>query len=130
MKKLLLCFFVITFCNACTKKNKSPLVGKWKLTHVLVDPGNGKGAFQKTNQEKVIEFFNDGTLKTNVSYCPLDNDKTIGMSGTYDMNHTQLIMACTSSESKINFEINDSKLIIDYPTQCMEPCKEKYTKID
>jgi hypothetical protein len=130
MKKLLLCFFIFTLCTTCTKKKKVSLVGKWKLTHALVNSGNGKGIFQKATQKKIIEFFDDGTLKTNISYCPMDNDKTIGISGTYDMGYAKLIIPCASIESKINFEVNNSTLIIDYPTQCMEPCKEKYVKID
>ncbi len=130
MKKFILYFFVFAVCAACAKKNKSPLVGTWKLTHTLIDIGNGKATFEKANQEKVIEFFADGTLKSNTSYCPLDKDTSVGKSGTYNVDQTILTIPCTSTASKINFELKDVTLIIHYPTQCMEPCKEKYAKIE
>ncbi|MBQ0740808.1 hypothetical protein J9332_41700, partial [Aquimarina celericrescens] len=64
------------------------------------------------------------------SYCPMDKDVSVGTSGTYNMDQTTLVIPCASTASKINFELKDVTLIIDYPTQCMEPCKEKYAKVE
>ena len=116
MKKFILYFFVFAVCAACAKKNKSPLVGTWKLTHTLIDIGNGKATFEKANQEKVIEFFADGTLKSNTSYCPLVKDTSVGKSGTYNVDQTILIIPWTSTTSKINFELTCGGRSINWPT--------------
>lgn len=47
------------------------------------DPGNDKGTYQKAGQEKVIEFFADGSLRSTRSFFQRDANKTNGMSGTY-----------------------------------------------
>lgn len=121
-------FIAIVFW-ACAEKKESALVGTWKLTDVLVDPGNGRGTFQKANQDKVITFLSDGTLKSNTSYCQMSKDATIGTAGSYSMNNSKLVIACDTTESSINFELKDGALIIEYPTQCMETCKEKYVRV-
>ena len=129
MKKLLLSTFIILVIYACAEKKESALVGTWQLSQVLVDPGNGQGSFQKTNQDKVITFLADGTLKSNTSYCQMSKDATIGTAGSYSMNNSKLMITCDTTESSINFELKDGALILDYPTQCVEACKEKYVRV-
>ncbi|WP_378186115.1 lipocalin family protein [Aquimarina sp. W85] len=129
MKNLLYTISFLMVFWSCAEKKEAALVGTWKLSEVLVDPGNGKGTFQKANQEKVITFFADGTLKTNVSYCNMAKDTTIGKAGSYSIADSKLRITCDTSESNIDFKLNDGELIIDFPTQCIESCKEKYIKV-
>ena len=129
MKKLLLSTFIILVFYACAEKKESALVGTWQLREVFVDPGNGPGSFHNANPDKVITFLVDGTLKSNTSYCQMSKDATIGTAGSYSMNNSKLMITCDTNESSINFELKDGALILDYPTQCGEACKEKYVRV-
>lgn len=123
MKTIPLALFLAVTFFSCSKKDEkridSELVGVWKLTEVLADPGDGSGTYHSVNSNKTIEFHSDGTLTSNGDIC--------NMSGTYLLTDSTINASnCSNSTFKIRFTKVGSTLILNYP--CIEPCGEKYVK--
>ena len=128
MQKAIVIAVMFFIFFSCSKSENSSLVGKWKLTEELIDIGDGKGQFKKTNAEQIIEFFQDGTFSSTVSLCqmPSGNNKT--GSGTYSTNGNEIIPGnCAETGRRITFEVSGQELILNLP--CIEPCKQKYVKV-
>lgn len=142
MKKvvvLLLMFslFMIS-CKTDDNQEKSALIGKWKLIEQLVDPGDGSGTFQPIVSDRIIEFFNDGTITVNGELCYLATEVGDNNSGTYELINDPEIDSnfdgeiipsdCSSSETKLHFTLPlNGDLILWY--LCIEPCGQKFVKI-
>ena len=118
----------LTFFS-CSKKNEnkidSDLVGVWKLTEVLADPGDGSGTYQGVNNDKTIEFHSNGVLTSNGGICGMTTGSNSPSSGTYSLMDSTI--SCSNSGVKIRFKKMGSTLILNYP--CIEPCGEKYVKL-
>lgn len=136
MKKPLLLLILLTLLSACNSdddntqtetSSSNPIIGKWKLTEQLMDPGDGSGTFMAVISNKTIEFYMDGTVTSNGNLCTPTNNTIIGTSGTY--NETQYITssACATSLGAAYELLTNTSLLISYP--CIEACQEKYIKI-
>ena len=144
MKCFLSIFFFIIFISSCstddsTPKDKSQLVGKWKLIEQLIDPGDGSGTFQPIDSNRVIEFFSDNTVKMNGILCFMSTEIGTEESGVYMMitdsntdtqNNGEIIPnTCSSRSARVYFDLPENgNLILWY--QCIEPCGQKFEKID
>jgi len=131
MKTISLVLFLAFTFFSCSKKNENKidteLVGVWKLTEVLADPGDGSGIFHSVNSNKTIEFHSDGALTSNGVICEMSIESNTPSSGTYSLADSTINSSnCANSAIKIRFVKNGSTLIINYP--CIEGCGAKYVK--
>jgi hypothetical protein len=132
MKKYIILIITITFLFSCNKSDDNKLVnrgiiGTWKLTQVLADPGNGSGTFNNVVSNKTLVFQSNGTVLSNGSICEMNIETNIGSSGTFNET-TSTINSSSCPDYSINYELSNSTLIIDY--FCIEPCRAKYNKVE
>lgn len=142
MKKVCVILLALFLIN-CTSDDGNTngdnvLIGKWKLIEQLVDPGDGSGTFQTVTSDRVIEFFNDGTVKVNGELCFMSTetgDESMGTFKKTSSNNTDIQNDgyitpdnCDFSETKIYFDLPSSgNLILWY--LCIEGCGQKFKKI-
>jgi hypothetical protein len=131
MKKTLALVFAILLLSCSEPDDKttdSVLIGKWKLTEILMDPGDGSGTFHPVNSNKITEFHSDGSVTSNGSICMASDQTNFSGKGTYSLVDSTIYSADCAKGIPLNttFKIEGSSLIISYP--CDEPCREKYLK--
>ena len=131
MKPVSLVILLTVAFFSCSKKEETKtdaeLVGVWKLTEVLADPGDGSGTFHGVNSNKTMEFHTDGTLTSNGGICDMSIDSGSPSSGTYSLvDSTMTSSKCANYYFKIQFKKTGATLIIYYP--CIEGCAAKYIK--
>lgn len=130
MKKSILIILIIGIILSCNKSdessNLSVLEGRWKLIEILADPGNGSGVFQSVTSNKNLVFDNNGNVTSNGFICDMSIGTNSSSTGTYSLA-SGTINSSSCSNLNIQFEINNSTLILTYP--CIEPCKSKYIRI-
>jgi hypothetical protein len=136
MKKPLILLILLTLFSACNSDddtnetvvtNNNPIVGQWKLTEQLLDPGDGSGTFMPIISNKTIEFYMDGTVISNGNLCTPGTNTVIGTVGTFNENQFITSSACATSLG-VEYELlTNTSLLISYP--CIEACQEKYIKI-
>jgi len=133
MKQLILFILIIASFSSCTEedvflKNKD-LIGKWKLIEQYSDPGDGSGDFQPIESKRIIEFFKNGKIISNGSFCAMNSDTGEHGVGVFN-DKTEAILVkneCNSSEYKINYKLIDGNLQLWYP--CIEGCAQKFEKV-
>ena len=122
--KSVLLFSLLLF--ACTKssdnKTNVSLIGKWRLTETLVDPGDGSGKWTKVNSDDYIQFTEDSTYQTNK---PATGD-IVKFSLPTDSTITFIYV--TGQSSSYYYKINGNELTI--MGGCYEACGSKYVKQD
>ena len=131
MKTISLVLFLTLTFFSCSKKNENKidpeLVGEWKLTEMLVDPGDGSGTYHSVNSDKTIEFHSDGAFTSNGEICEMSIESNTPSIGTYSLTDSTINSSnCANSAIKIRFKKIGSTLILYYP--CIEPCGAKYVK--
>lgn len=130
MKKSILIILITGIILSCNKSdessNLSVLEGRWKLIEILADPGNGSGVFQSVTSNKNLVFDNNGNVTSNGFICDMSIGTNSSSTGTYSLA-SGTINSSSCSNINIQFEINNSTLILTYP--CIEPCKSKYIRI-
>ena len=108
------------------------LIGKWKLTEVLSDPGDGSGVFHAVQSDKTIEFHSNGTVTSNGSLCNMSIGSDMSSSTTYSIVDANAgSFDCIHDVPfPVSFELDDSQstLIVSYP--CIEPCLAKYERVE
>ena len=135
MMRFLFFPFLFLLFISCNNDDDSELnddiVGTWKLTEVLADPGNGSGEFRAVNSQKTITLLADGTITSNGNLCSMSPEATDPTTGIYSIE-TSTFQAdgCDSFDEDFGypFDQDGKTLIISYP--CFEPCKAKYKKIE
>ena len=128
MKKLLLLILPVLLLLACSDDDdgRTPvepisIVGTWQLTSQYNDPGDGSGSFQPVTNGKTITVNEDGTYNCNVSIC-FNSLTAAAISGTYTADQF------TSPDCTVNYTfIND---VIEFQHPCIEPCLERFTRIN
>ena len=133
LKNALVALAVSVLMINCSDDDPRPedvsLVGEWKLREILMDPGDGSGEFQKVDSDKIIEFFENGNVESNGNLC--NGGITTGRpsSGIYKVPDSILELDNCEREFRMTrFRLEDGDLILSYP--CIEPCEEKYIKLD
>jgi hypothetical protein len=131
MKKTLALVFAILLLSCSDNDDQttdSTLTGKWKLTEILMDPGDGSGTFHPVSSNKITEFHSDGTITSNGSICMASGETNFPGSGTYSLADSTIHSADCAKGLPLNttFKMEGASLIISYP--CDEPCREKYIK--
>ncbi len=124
-----------TVFSSCEENNAASgdLLGVWLLTEVLIDPGDGSGTFQPTDDDYKITFLEDGKLWMDQGlFCAPSLKLFIDSNGAYDTSRNVIVShECATSEfiPEYQYELNDqNELIVRFP-QCIEPCASKFIKI-
>ena len=107
------------------KETPVTIIGTWKLVEELFDIGDGSSVFKKTESNKMITFFSDGTLKSNMSLCYSANNTTKRNEGTYSIKDKTITY--TGCRTKVSYVIKSNELILNL--HCIEPCFEKFVRI-
>jgi len=135
MKKGILLFVLISTLISCNNDDDSnnstqaELVGTWKLTENLSDPGDGSGVFEIVISDKKMVFNSDGTVTSNGFLCDMSIESNTSSSGTYSITESTInSSSCNTTEFAIRFELSSTFLIISYP--CIEACQAKYLKVE
>ncbi len=121
MKKYLIAIIILAAISTGCNKNiaKTGLIGKWKLTEALYDPGDGSGKWTPPSQLTTIEFTLGGVIKYN-------NNKP---SVKYKIISDSVVEISSSSATvNITYELDGNKLTLIPP--CIEACGERYIRLD
>ncbi|MDT0557276.1 hypothetical protein RM697_01370 [Ichthyenterobacterium sp. W332] len=126
----MLCVFFIACNNDDTNNSQvTDIVGTWKLIEYYADPGNGVVNFIPIVSDKTIEFNADGSLSSNADLCQLFSETGDASNGTYsELDSTYTISGCQIQPFTGSYEIINSELFFSYI--CIEPCVEKYIKVE
>ncbi|HNP34058.1 MAG TPA: hypothetical protein PKN96_12265 [Flavobacterium sp.] len=134
MKKYILILGITTFLVSCSSENIRPsetseFLGKWKLTEVLIDPGDGSGTYQPVTGNRIIEFLTNGNISSNYSLCPFYTGTATQFTTPYyaDQNYI-LPKACFGEGSNIGYQRDNDNLILSYP--CYEGCLYKFIRTE
>ena len=116
---------------ACNKKNGATagkradgsIVGKWKLTESLADPGDGSGVWTAADPVNPVylEFKEDNSL----IFTP---------SGIYNSDHYRILSDSTilflrdTDQLQLRYKLLENKLTLTPP--CYEPCGQKYIAVE
>lgn len=121
-----LVLLVISCSNIEEVTSNNLLIGTWKLTEILADPGDGSGTFNSVTSNKNLIFSSGGNLSSNGTICDMSIGTNISSTGTYsEANAT--INSTNCPNNTITYELNGNTLILIYPY--IELCKAKYTRI-
>ena len=128
MKKYIL-LLLVGFLFSCSEdggreSETAEFLGRWKLTEVLIDPGDGTGTFQPVSGNNTLEFLRNGTISSNYSFCPFYSGTATQFSTAYSADDNTILMNdCFSEGMNIAYEIDGDNLILNYP--CYEACAYK-----
>ena len=132
MKNVFALFLTVAILAACNKENEvSTIVGTWELTEILIDPGDGSGAYEAVDSDKTIEFLDGVVVNSNGSLCFMttDADPDNEEIALYDLvEKTITIEDCNGMPLTLFYEIEGAELFISYP--CFEPCALKFLKAE
>jgi len=122
-------YFIKISCSS-DDIDSSNIVGTWKLSQVLSDPGDGSGTFVDVVSVKSITFLSDNTFSTNGNLCEFSSDISVNdVLGTYSIEEGKIYPPICENfnQVRLNYKIEEGVLIVSYP--CIEACAEKYIKL-
>lgn len=120
---------VFTACDNINPESSEELLGTWQLTEVLADPGDGSGRYQPVTSDRTLEFFANGTYRSNENICPTGISTATTSQGTVNLTDSTLtVEGCrfNDADMKLGFEVDEGTLYLLLP--CIEPCGQKYVK--
>jgi hypothetical protein len=119
---------ILCSCVKNTDTDHTLIYGKWKLTEVLLDPVERSGSFQNVTSNKILEFYQDGTLKSNGILCDLSIHTDSSTMGTFSLEDSTI--SCDGSSnfgSIIGIQQIGFTLLLHYA--CDGSCIMKYKKL-
>lgn len=127
MKKSIVLLPLLALLFSCHKNDDelapASLAGIWKLTEVLVDPGDGSGTFQPVNSNKNIVFISNNRVTSNGVLCDMSIESDSNTTATYSEANSTI----NCQNFGIKYELNTNFLILFFP--CIEGCQAKYVKV-
>jgi hypothetical protein len=116
-----LSFFLITL--ACTKSadNNSSIIGRWKLTETLADPGDGSGIWMPATTNYIIQFNEDSTANEN----PVNPYRNVNRYSVIN-DSTLTLFYSNGTSFSYYFKIESNTLTI--MGGCIEACGTKYKR--
>ena len=122
MKKVFIWAVVVCSVTACKKSLRlynSSIVGNWKLSEYLADPGDGSGTWQPADPSHpgYLEFKADGTL--------IMSPYNIYNSDHYQVTSDSTMIFLRGSES-FHMWYHFSETLLTLNPLCYEACGERY----
>ncbi|MEP5611003.1 MAG: hypothetical protein ABJP45_02075, partial [Cyclobacteriaceae bacterium] len=133
-KSILILAGLITIVSSCDEDTVDPssLLGTWKLSEVLADPGDGSGTFQPTDDNYTMTFLSEGRLWMDQGlFCTPSLKLFHQGNGSYDTSRNVITSeecATVDTTPEYSYELNSSDELIVY-LPCIEPCANKFIKI-
>lgn len=133
MKKtigLLALIFLLLSCSDDTTRptESAEFLGKWGLSEILMDPGDGSGTFRPVDTFSSIEFLPNGKITSNYSLCPSYTGSETYFATTYNAgDNTISLKDCDMENYTISYSISEGNLILSYP--CIEACEYKFERL-
>lgn len=131
MKKIAINTVLILFLISCSKTKSEDIqpkiISNWKLTEILMDPGDGSGTFQAVQSNRILQFKDNNQVVCNEKLCEMTSSSAMNSTGTYSESEESIIPT-DCQNSKIKYKINEDTLILFY--QCFEACESKYIRIN
>ncbi|MDB5197786.1 MAG: hypothetical protein JWP88_2157 [Flaviaesturariibacter sp.] len=120
----LMAFVSILSCQKKTVARYTEIAGRWQRTETLIDPGDGSGQFSPVSgaDATVVEFKENGML-TAPGHWYLSRYNRFAV-----LSDTQLRLYTPANDSLTLTYSLASKLTINY--QCIEACRDRFTKVD
>lgn len=110
-------------CKKSSNEVNTSVIGYWKLTEELNDPGDGSGVFRPTtNTSTYIRFNADSTFQSNVG--------NIASYNKYSMNADNIRFYSNTTGSNITFRFVFDDRRIDIFMNCIEACAMRFKKSD
>lgn len=128
MIRLLLLFGTLSWISSCAPKTQHQLVGQWKMTAIYFDIGDGSGSYQDATEDKHLTFGSDGSVSSDGSLCNMATGPSEVQQGTYSLEAMTIQTEGCAQSMPLRMELKGNELEVFYP--CMEPCSEKYEKVD
>lgn len=132
MKKLTpLLFLLIAINISCGKDNETTadndLIGTWKLTEILSDPGDGSGTYNPVESNRILTFNTNGSVTSNGSFCNMGIETGTWDSANWSLSDSSITVSdCYTDQFSIRFELSENIIELYYP--CIEPCGMKFVK--
>ena len=125
-----LIFLILSACNSDDNEPPSTgITGEWLLVEMLADPGDGSGIFVPVDSEKRITISAGGTYSSNGDVCSFTSEVTTATNGSYSEDNDSYIIECSNMfPGFVRINLDDDHLIISFP--CIEPCQQKFRRID
>lgn len=121
--------FALSFFTFSCEPDRIPdpeLTGRWELTDILSDPGDGSGTFQPVDSDLRVTFSSNGRFTANGNICSLSGSTEGSSSGTYDAeNQTLQSEDCNSWRDPL-YEVDGDQLVIQLA--CIEACALRFRK--
>jgi hypothetical protein len=116
-------FFLITL--ACTKSadNNSSIIGRWKLTETLADPGDGSGKWMPATTNYIIQFNEDSTAYEN----PVNPYRNVNR---YSVTNDSTLTLFYSNGTSFSFYFKIESNTLTITGGCIEACGAKYERAD
>lgn len=143
MRKRLLLFLLTGTLLGCARalEDTSPsylgesaaLVGTWKLTEYLADPGNGSGTFQKAEGRfsETIEFRADGRFVATTDLA-LSQALQFEYYKVLDRQRIELVYKVSTNAGPSHIwtysDLTATTLTLSYG--CIEACKGRYVRVN
>jgi len=111
---------------ACTKssdKTSSSLVGRWKLTETLADPGDGSGTWMPATADYIIQFNKDSTAYEN----PVNPYRNVNR---YSVSNDSTLTLFYSNGTSFNFYFKIESSTLTIMGGCIEACGTRYKRTD
>ncbi|KAA8486838.1 hypothetical protein BDE36_1088 [Arcticibacter tournemirensis] len=106
--------------------DRTALLGKWRLSESLADPGDGSGRWKPVDEEyskKIVEFKRNGKL----------GGTAFGDLNQYVIKDSVTItfLKANKKEQEYWYSIKDDTLAMGptWPTHCLEPCGMRFVKV-
>jgi hypothetical protein len=115
--------FMLMACTKSSDKTSSSLVGRWKLTETLADPGDGSGTWMPATADYIIQFNKDSTAYEN-PVNPYRNINRYSVSS----DSTLTLFYTNGTSSDFYFKIESNTLTI--MGGCIEACGTRYKRTD
>lgn len=128
-KLLLPVLLVLTgLTQSCSKKSTAhggELVGKWKQTEYLIDPGNGSGTWQPYQGEPTfLTFKADGTVEYNRPVFTMQDYDRYSIIEVGKM----WLLSSSGDSAQHSYSIENNRLTIGL--RCIEPCGARFERVN
>ena len=113
--------FILIACTKSSDKTSSSLIGRWKLTETLADPGDGSGKWMPATTNYIIQFNEDSTAYEN----PVNPYRNVNRYSVIN-DSTLTLFYSNGTSFGYRFKIESNTLTI--MGGCIEACGTKYKR--